>query len=61
MAFHGAMYGSTYGTMSGSVMEAEWDYGGGPLGLLGARPLVAVSSFGDRRTFVPPPDGVWGR
>ncbi|MGA9950863.1 MAG: hypothetical protein WBQ24_21650 [Xanthobacteraceae bacterium] len=59
---YGDMYGSTYGTMSGSVYGSlNGDYGGGPLVYWAPGRWYPYPGFGDKRSFIPPPEGVWGR
>jgi len=59
---YGDMYGSTYGTMSGSVYGSlNGDDGGGPLIYWAPGRWYPYPGFGDKRSFIPPPEGVWGR
>ena len=56
------MYGSAYGTMSGSVYGSlNGDDGGGPLIYWAPGRWYPYPGFGDKRSFIPPPEGVWGR
>jgi hypothetical protein len=59
---YGDRYGGTYGTMSGSVYGSlNGDYGGGPLIYWAPGRWYPYPGFGDNRSFIPPPEGVWGR
>jgi hypothetical protein len=56
------MHGSTYGTMSASMYGSlNGDYGGGPLIYWAPGRWYPYPGFGDKRSFIPPPEGVWGR
>jgi hypothetical protein len=59
---YGATEGSAYGTMSGSVYGSlNGDEGGGPLIYWAPGRWYPYPGFGDKRSFIPPPEGVWGR
>jgi hypothetical protein len=59
---YSGMYGGTYGTMSGSVYGSlNGDDGGGPLIYWAPGRWYPYPGFGDKRSFIPPPEGIWGR
>jgi hypothetical protein len=59
---YGATDGSAYGTMSASVYGSlNGSEVGSPLIYWAPGRWYPYPGFGDKRSFIPPPEGVWGR